>query len=134
LNRSTRQALEKVASIMKDSGWLQQSAPLESNAPNVSVEKLKEMPELAIPPGLLEAVRSFPAACRVEYCGQSFEVSAFEIYAACPHCGTRIKVRSFIGATELEDLFDAVFEWMRLPGNSETAQRRIAAIASDADG
>ena len=65
---------------------------------------------------LLEAIRSFPVRREVEHCGGRFSVSPFDFYADCPGCGQRIKVRSFTAGGEIEDLFDAVFEWMNQPG------------------
>ncbi|MBI3465078.1 MAG: hypothetical protein HY000_18780 [Planctomycetes bacterium] len=79
-------------------------------------------------PELLEAIRSFPVLREVEHCGARIGLSPFAIYADCPQCGTRIKVRSFSGATELEDLFDAVFEWMNQPGAREVVQQRLKAL------
>ena len=59
---------------------------------------------------LLEAIRSFPLERVVEHCGTHFTVSPFDTYAHCPHCGARMKVRSYSAAGEIEDIFDAVFE------------------------
>jgi hypothetical protein len=58
-------------------------------------------------------------------------VSPCDIYAQCPQCGCRIKLRSFSAIPEIEDVFDAVFEWMNQPGALELAKRRLEIIAAD---
>ncbi len=94
---------------------------------------LAKSPELIIPSELIEAIRSFPTARQVEHCGQSFSIGTFDIYAKCPQCAKRLKVRSFAAATEIEDVFDAVFGWMSQPENAELARQRMADIAADED-
>lgn len=86
-----------------------------------------------IPPGLTDAIRSFPARRNVENCGTGFAVSALDLYADCPVCGTRIKLRAFSSGEDVEDVIDAVLEWMSTPGASEIARQRQAAIALDRD-
>jgi hypothetical protein len=81
---------------------------------------------------LLEAIAEFPVHRDVHHCGTSFQVSPFDTYANCPVCQTRIKVRSFAAVTELEDVFDAVMEWMLQPGAEEAIRRRQAEITGDA--
>jgi hypothetical protein len=49
----------------------------------------------------------------------------------CPRCGVRIKVRSFSAIPEIEDVFDAVFEWMNQEGAREVAERRQATLAAE---
>jgi hypothetical protein len=82
---------------------------------------------------LIEAIREFPVQREVEHCGSQFAVSPFDFYATCPHCGKQVKVRSFAAVTEMEDVFDAVFEWMTQPGAAATVHRRIAEIEVDKD-
>jgi hypothetical protein len=84
-----------------------------------------------VPAGLLEEIRSFPVKREVEHCGHTFCVSPFDFYAECPQCHTRIKVRSFSGVTEIEDVFDAVFEWMARPGAEEIVRRRQQVMKDD---
>ena len=60
-------------------------------------------------------------------------VPPFDLYAECPQCGARIKVRSFSGTEEIEDVFDAVFEWMNRPMALEVVQRRLEALAEESD-
>jgi hypothetical protein len=84
-----------------------------------------------VPAGLLEGIRSFPVKRQLEHCGHTFCVSPFDFYAECPQCHARIKVRSFSGVTEIEDVFDAVFEWMTQPGAEEIARRRRQIIEQD---
>ena len=73
---------------------------------------------------LVEAIDSFPLAKEVGHCGYKFSVDPFEVYADCPKCGERIKLRSFTASAEIEDIFDAVFLWMSRPEALEVAKRR----------
>jgi predicted nucleic acid-binding Zn-ribbon protein len=88
-------------------------------------------PPAAIPSDLIEAIQSFPPQRVVEHCGQKLSVGALEMYADCPNCGTRIKLRSFGATTELEDVFDAVLEWMTDPAARRSAELRLQAIEDD---
>jgi hypothetical protein len=90
-------------------------------------------PSLEISHDLVDALRSFPVSRDVEHCQRKFQVSPFDFYAICPECGTRMKVRSFSSATELEDVFDAVFEWMNAPQAREAADKRRAVIIQEAE-
>jgi hypothetical protein len=92
---------------------------------------LKSKPVLEIPPGLLEAIRSFPVQREVEHCSNRMTVSPFDFYAACPRCSQRIKVRSFSAGDEIEDIFDAVFDWMNQPLAEEASLRRRETLARD---
>ena len=80
-----------------------------------------------------DAIRAFPVSREVLHCGNVFSASPFAIYSTCPLCKTRIKLRSFTASTEIEDVFDAVFEWMSQPGAKETAAVRMSEIAADTD-
>jgi hypothetical protein len=95
--------------------------------------ELKARDTIEIPAGLLEAIRSFPVEREVEHCGIRLRVPPFDFYAECPHCGTRMKVRSFSQTDEIEDIFDAVFEWMNQPLAQEMAKRRQEALAEDSE-
>ena len=86
-----------------------------------------------ISPELIDAILAFPNQREVEHCNDKFSASPFDFYAKCPRCGTRFKVRSFSGAMELEDVFDAVFQWMNNPAARANAERRQAEIADDSD-
>jgi len=86
-----------------------------------------------IPEQLLEAVRTFPLQREVEHCVNRWTVSPFELYANCPRCGSRVKLRAFAGSADIEDLFDAVFEWLLQPGAADLAKRRQETLADDAD-
>jgi hypothetical protein len=90
-------------------------------------------PDLDVSPRLLETIRSLPVYRSVAHCGETFQISPFDIYADCPRCGIHFKVRSFAGVTELEDVFDAVFEWMSRPGAEELVRRRQQVIQQDQD-
>jgi hypothetical protein len=80
--------------------------------------------ELDISPELVEAVERFPTARVVAHCGQSFPISPFDLYATCPSCGARFKVRAFSAHPELEDLFDAFFQWLQTPDAARLAAQR----------
>ncbi len=97
------------------------------------MELSKSHPEVEVPAGLVEAIRTFPVRREVTHCGEAFPVSPFDIYAECPRCGTRIKVRSFSGVAAVEDVFDAVFEWMDRAHADEMVRRRQATIREDRD-
>jgi hypothetical protein len=88
-------------------------------------------PGVDVTADLIEAIRSFPVEREVEHCGTRFVVAPFDFYANCPQCGTRFKVRSFSGVGEIEDVFDAVFEWMNQPTAEVAAERRRAVLKSD---
>ena len=90
-------------------------------------------PQLEIPPEILDAIRSFPLVREVEHCGRKLAASPFDLYTVCPQCSARIKLRSFAGGCEIEDVFDAVFEWLGKPGAVDIAQRRQDVIAADND-
>ena len=93
--------------------------------------ELKHTPDVEIPAGVLEAIAAFPLQREVRHCGHCFAVSPFDLYAECPRCHARVKVRSFSGGAEIEDVFDAVFEWMNQPGAEELARRRRQVIEQD---
>ena len=88
------------------------------------------MENLAIS-SLIDAIQSLPQSRDVTHCGQTFAFSPFDVYATCPKCGTRIKVRSFSGLVEIEDVFDAVFAWMNQPGAESVVRDRRRVIAED---
>src|SRR5438067_1533985 len=91
-------------------------------------------PPVDIPANLIDAIRTFPHQREVEHCGHRWTVSPFDLYTTCPHCGTRFKLRSFSGVPEMQDVFDAVFEWMNQPEADALAKRRREEIAADGDG
>lgn len=89
--------------------------------------------QLEVPPAIVEAIRTFPLGREVEHCGRKLVVSPFDFYITCPHCGGRIKLRSFAAGLEIEDVFDAVFEWLTQPGAMEVMRRRQEALQADGD-
>lgn len=95
--------------------------------------ELNHRPTVDIPPGLIKSIESFPLHREVSHCGDTFTVSPFDIYAECPRCGSRLKVRSMSACPEIEDLFDAVFEWMSQPGADALVRRRQQVLAEDRD-
>jgi transcription elongation factor Elf1 len=95
--------------------------------------ELKNQSTVQVSSALLEAIRSFPVERELEHCGVRMVLSPFAYYAQCQHCGTRIKVRSFAASGEIEDVFDAVFEWMNKPRAHDAAERRRQEIAADQD-
>jgi hypothetical protein len=90
-------------------------------------------PRIEVPSTLIDAIRSFPLQREVEHCGGKFAVSPFQMYVFCPHCNTQIKLRSFSAIPEIEDVFDAVFEWISRPGAGELARKRQQEIEADRD-
>jgi predicted nucleic acid-binding Zn-ribbon protein len=87
--------------------------------------------EIAIAPELIEAIRQFPNTREVTHCGTTFSVSPLAIYTDCPHCGQRLKLRSFAGVPEIEDAIDAVLKWMNDPTARAAAVARQAELAND---
>lgn len=88
-------------------------------------------PELELSSAVVEAIESFPTAREVTHCGATFVVPSLDIYANCPRCGTRLKVRAMAAVTEVEDLFDAFAAWLTAPGASELIQARQRQLAED---
>lgn len=82
---------------------------------------------------LIEAIKYFPVQREINHCDLTFSISPFDIYAVCPSCETKIKIRSNSGMTELEDVFDAVFEWLNQPYAEEHFQKRQKEIIEDSD-
>lgn len=89
--------------------------------------------EVDVSPALLDAIAALQVSREVTHCGATFTVSPFDIYATCPACRARLKLRSFGAIPELQDVFDAVFAWMNQPGADEVARKRRDEIAQDAD-
>lgn len=89
--------------------------------------------EVPVSPALIDALASFPVHREVGHCGATFRVSPFDLYATCPACGARVKVRGFSAGPELEDVFDAVMGWMLQPGAEALVRRRQAESAADPD-
>ncbi len=58
-------------------------------------------------------------------------MSSFDFYARCLICNAEMKVRAFSGVAEIEDVFDAVLEWMLDPSNREVAEKRMLEIKND---
>jgi hypothetical protein len=58
-------------------------------------------------------------------------VSPFDIYAKCPECQSKIKVRSFSATTEIENVFDAVFEWIDRPEALNLVSDRQRTLRAD---
>lgn len=86
-----------------------------------------------VTPALIDAIAALPVRREVSHCGNTFTVSPLDLYATCPTCGTRVKVRGFSAGPEVEDVFDAVLEWMLRPGAEAAARARLAEVAADPD-
>ena len=80
---------------------------------------------------LIEAIKSFPNQREIIHCDSTFFVSPFDFYAICPKCQTEIKIRSMSAVAELEDVFDAVFEWLTEPKAKEYFEKRQSEIIRD---
>lgn len=100
---------------------------VNSKAMQFQIQKV----DTPIPAEMIDAIRAFPARREVEHCGTSFTLSPFDMYATCPQCGLRMKVRSFSGHDEIEDVFDAVFTWMADPDAQRFADERRERIAEE---
>jgi len=88
---------------------------------------------IGVPSEIIDTIREFPVARQVEHCGQRFSVPSLATYAVCPRCGSQIKLRAYSASPEIEDVFDAVLEWMQQPGAEEVVRRRQAELDADAD-
>jgi hypothetical protein len=95
--------------------------------------EMKTSPTFEIPSELIEAIKSFPVSRTIDHCGTTFSVSPFDFYARCPKCGAQMKVRSCSGVTEIEEVFDAVFEWRATPEAREFAHHRQQVIQEDSN-
>jgi hypothetical protein len=89
--------------------------------------------EPAIDPDLIDAIATLPLMREVEHCGTTFSASPFAFLAVCPACKTKVKLRSFSGMPEIQDVFDAVFTWMNQPGAAAIAESRRREIEADPD-
>jgi hypothetical protein len=67
------------------------------------------------------------------HCGREQSAPVLDIYAHCTVCNARVKLRALSGLTETEDVIDAVLRWLLNAGNRAAADRRIKAMAADAD-
>ncbi len=94
---------------------------------------MKTQTHTELPAEVIEAIRSFPVKREIEHCGQKVVVSPFDFYAKCPRCGGEIKLRGFSGTPEIEDVFDAVIEWMAQPGASQIVRLRMQAISEESE-
>jgi hypothetical protein len=82
---------------------------------------------------LIDQIKSFPTSSAITHCDQTIDVSPLDIHATCPTCNKRVKLRSFSANYELEDLFDAVFEWLAEPEGKRVFEKRLKEILDDRD-
>ena len=82
---------------------------------------------------LIEAILSFPVSREINHCDETFFVNPFDIQVNCPKCEKSIKVRSFSGVTEFEDVFDAVFKWLKNPVAMNYFEERQKEIIADSE-
>lgn len=87
--------------------------------------------DVIVSPRLIDEIRTYPLSKIVEHCGSDISISPFDIYATCKSCGKRIKVRSFSASPEIEDIFDAVFEWLEKPEAQSLYKKRQKEILED---
>jgi hypothetical protein len=92
---------------------------------------VKRPAALEISRDLIEAIRAFPVRREIEHCGARIAFDPFDFHVVCPRCGVQIRVRSFSAVPEIEDVLDAVFEWMIQEGAREVAERRQAVLAAE---
>jgi len=83
---------------------------------------------------LIAAIKDFPIQRNVDHCGEAFAVASLDNYATCPKCATVIKMRSFSNNPELDDVFDAVLEWLHNPAAQEIFEKRRMLVFADLDG
>jgi hypothetical protein len=95
--------------------------------------ELTKHSDIEISHDLPEAIHAFPTERIVEHCGVRLAVSPFDLYANCPECGVRIKLRAFSAGLEIEDVFDAVFAWMNSPKAQALALRRQEDLREEED-
>ena len=89
--------------------------------------------ELNLSHQLLQAIAAFPLERDVQCfnCDQLISISPFEFYAECPRCNAKRKVKSMSGVTELEDVFDAVFQWLDQPRALAIMEHRQRVMRDD---
>jgi len=83
---------------------------------------------------IIEEIRRLPHFRRIRCraCGEERRVHALQIYSICA-CGTQVKCRSFgASGSEIEDVIDAVLEWMGAGEELQAVLRRQAEIQADA--
>ena len=73
----------------------------------------------------IEQIRTLPKTRPFTCCGRTTNVSILQIYGQCPECGQNVKMRRLgsVGS-EIEDVIDAVLEWMGTGKDFEMAMRR----------
>jgi hypothetical protein len=82
---------------------------------------------------MIEVIQSFPTHREVKHCNTTFSVSPFDFYGVCPICKSEIKLRASSALYEIEDLFDAVFEWLINPEAEKAFRKRQEEIIKDID-
>lgn len=78
---------------------------------------------------VIDEIRKFPRTTSFTCCEKATEVSILQMYAPCPVCKTRTKLRGFgpIG-TETQDLIDEVLAWMGTGHHLAAVLRRKSEI------
>jgi hypothetical protein len=62
---------------------------------------------------IMEEIGALPRTKPFSCCGQTREVCTLDIYALCPVCQKKSKLRGFFPiGTEIQDVIDAVLKWM----------------------
>ena len=71
---------------------------------------------------IIDEIKNLPAFSPIQCpkCGHEYEVSALLIQGECPNCNLYIKYRAFSAEKEIQDVIDAVLEWIG-EGESFTA-------------
>ena len=80
---------------------------------------------------LIKVIKSFPTSKEINHCNSTFPVSPFDFYGICPKCNAEIKLRSSSANYELEDVFDAVFEWLIRQESQKLFEKRLLEIKED---
>lgn len=74
---------------------------------------------------IMEEIEALPRTKPFSCCGQTTEVCTLDIYAQCPVCKKKSKLRGYgpIG-TEIQDMIDAVLKWLGSGKEFEMVMRR----------
>jgi hypothetical protein len=91
------------------------------------------MADPEVPRGLIDAILAKSPWREVLHCGVTKRISTFDIYFECDVCGEEVKVRAMSGVEDVEDVFDAVFQWALDPDAASVMKARQADIRDDID-
>ncbi len=81
---------------------------------------------------IYEALKVLPkiSKAKCKKCNQDFEYASILIYAKCPGCGEKYKMRSYGAYEEVEDLIVLVLDWL---GSGKDKEKLLKAYKSMLD-